>query len=53
MHFHRIVFSLLNAVTSVDITDVKLVSISTGYLKLEHSYEANNIPIPARNATLT
>ena len=49
---NRIVFSLLNEVTSVDITDVKLVSISTGYLKPEHSFAANNIPIPSRNAKI-
>lgn len=49
---NRIVFSLLNAVTSVDITDVKLVSISTGYLKPEHSFTGNHIPIPNRNAKL-
>ena len=49
---NRIVFSLLNAVTSVDITDVKLVSISTGYLKPEHSFTGNHIPIPNRNAKI-
>lgn len=49
---NRIVFSLLNAVTSVDISDVKLVSVSTGYLKPEHTLEAGNIPIPSRNAKL-
>lgn len=47
---NRIVFSLLNAVTSVDITDVKLVSISTGYLKPDQTLEAGNIPVPGRNA---
>ena len=49
---NRIVFSLLNAVTSVDITDVKLVSISTGDLKPEHSFTGNHIPIPNRNAKI-
>ncbi|MBX7208999.1 MAG: glycoside hydrolase family 5 protein [Verrucomicrobiaceae bacterium] len=49
---NRIVFSLLNAVTSVDITEVKLVSISTGLLKPGHTFEAGNIPIPSRNAKL-
>lgn len=49
---NRIVFSLLNAVTSVDITDVKLVSISTGYLKPEDSFTDNHIPIPNRNAKI-
>lgn len=49
---NRIVFSLLNAVTGVDITDVKLVSISTGYLKPEHSFTGNHIPIPNRNAKI-
>ncbi len=49
---NRIVFSLLNAVTSVDITDVKLVSISTGCLKPEHSFTDNHIPIPNRNAKI-
>lgn len=49
---NRIVFSLLNEVTSVDIADVKLVSISTGYLKPEHSFTANNLPIPNRNAKI-
>ena len=49
---NRIVFSLLNAVTSVDITEVKLVSISTGYLKPEDSFTDNHIPIPNRNAKI-
>lgn len=49
---NRIVFSLLNQVTSVDIADVKLVSISTGHLKPDQTLEAGNIPIPGRNAKL-
>lgn len=49
---NRIVFSLLNQVTSVDIADVRLVSISTGHLKPDQTLEAGSIPIPGRNAKL-
>lgn len=49
---NRIVFSLLNVVTSVDITDVKLVSVSTGYLTPGQTLEAGNIPVPGRSANL-
>jgi Carbohydrate binding domain/Cellulase (glycosyl hydrolase family 5) len=47
---NRIVFSLLNAVTSIDIDAVKLVSISTGYLRPGQGLETGHIAIPGRNA---
>lgn len=49
---NRIVFSLLNKVTSVELTDVKLQTVPTGFLKPEHTLEAGNIPLPVRSANL-
>jgi hypothetical protein len=47
---NRIVFGLNNKVTTVEISDVHLVEVSTGYLKPGQTLEAANIPIPGRSA---
>lgn len=49
---NRIGFSLLNNITSVDLADVKLQTIPTGFLKPDETLEAGNIRIPDRSASL-
>lgn len=47
---NRVVFSLLNEITSVDLADVRLQAIPTGFLKPDETIEAGNLRIPGRNA---
>lgn len=49
---NRIVFSLLNQVTSVDLADVKLQTVPTGFLKPNETLEAGDIHLPDRSASL-
>ncbi len=47
---NRIVFSLLNQVTSIDLTDVRIHAVSSGYLLPEQTLEAANLPLPERRS---
>ncbi|MFZ4765323.1 MAG: carbohydrate binding domain-containing protein [Roseimicrobium sp.] len=49
---NRIVFSLLNQVAAVDLAEVKLQTIPTGFLKPDETLEAGNLRIPDRSASL-
>jgi hypothetical protein len=49
---NRIGFNLLNKVTSVDLADVKLQTVPTGFLKPSDSLEDGRIPLPTRRANL-
>ncbi|HSJ01795.1 MAG TPA: carbohydrate binding domain-containing protein, partial [Verrucomicrobium sp.] len=47
---NRIGFGLLNKITTVEIKDVRLHTVPSGFLKTGQSLEAGNIPLPERGA---
>ncbi len=47
---NRIAFGLLNKVTSIDLADVSLCSVPSGFLKPEQTFEASNIPLAERGS---
>jgi Carbohydrate binding domain/Cellulase (glycosyl hydrolase family 5) len=49
---NRLVFSLLNKVTSIDLADVTLCAVPTGFLTPEQTFEAGNLPFVERGANL-
>ena len=49
---NRLGFNLLNQIAEVELADVRLRRVPDGFLRPEHSFEADYIPLPERGANL-